>query len=66
MSAPRWARSLLTRLADPERADEVVGDLEEAHARRRRRHSGPVAALITTLEALDLAVALLRARRRRR
>jgi predicted permease len=66
VSAPRWARSLLTRLADPERADEVVGDLEEAHARRRRRHSGPVAALITTFEALDLAVALLRARRRRR
>jgi hypothetical protein len=65
MSAPRWACRLLARLAEPGRADEVIGDLEQAHARRLRRHARPVATLLTTLDTLDMALALLRARRRR-
>ena len=65
MSAPRWACRLLSRLAEPDRVDDVVGDLEQAHARRLRRHSRAAAHLLTTLETLDMAVTLVRARRRR-
>lgn len=63
MSAPRWACRLLARLAGPDRADEVVGDLEQAHRRRLGRHARPVATLLTALETADMAVALVRARR---
>ncbi len=41
-----------------------MGDLEQAHVRRLRRHSRIVATLLTTVDALDMAVALVRARRR--
>jgi putative ABC transport system permease protein len=63
VSAPRWACRLLARLAEPHQAEEVVGDLEQAHARRLHRHSRIVATLLTTLDAVDMARALLRARR---
>lgn len=60
MSAPRWTHALLARLAEAEVADEVVGDLEEAHARRVVRHGRALATLLTTIETLDMAVALWR------
>jgi len=66
VSAPRWARWLLTRLAPREREEEVVGDLEEAHQGRVRRRGRIVAAVLTALETLDVALVLLRQRRGRR
>jgi len=64
MRAPAWACLLLSRLAPPERKEEVVGDLEEAHAWRVHRHGRLLAAILTSLESLDMALALLRLRRR--
>jgi predicted permease len=65
MSAPRWARKLITRAADPHRVDEAVGDLDEAHRGRVARHGRMVAALLTSVEAIDVAWALRREARRR-
>jgi putative ABC transport system permease protein len=62
--APRWARAFLALLAPPSRTDEIVGDLEEAHRKRLDRHGRGIASLLTTLETLDMALALLRLRRR--
>lgn len=66
MTPPRWTRRLLRRLAPPDRADDILGDLEEAHGRRAARRGRLVAALLATLETLDMAMALFRLRRRRR
>lgn len=66
MSSPGWVRGPLGRLAPADRRDEVLGDLEEAHRARLRRHGRIVATLLTALEALDMGLALLRLRFRRR
>ena len=66
MTAPHWARTLLARLAEPHRVDEVVGDLEEAHRRNLTRRGRLGATIRTGFEAIDMAVALLRLRRRSR
>ena len=63
-TAPRWAEWLLSRVAPPERTVDVIGDLEEEHRRRVRARGRAVAAVITALDTLDVAVALLRERRR--
>jgi predicted permease len=42
----------------------VLGDLEEAHRRRAARHRAAIARLLTGLEALDMALALVRGRLR--
>ena len=65
-AAPRWARSLLATLAPSGRAEEVVGDLEEVHAERVRQRGRAAAALLTGVETLDVAAALLRDRWHRR
>jgi putative ABC transport system permease protein len=65
LNAPRWACALLRRVAARDRADDALGDLEEAHARRVERRGRVIAAVLTTIEALDMAAALLRDRRRR-
>ncbi|MGH7555791.1 MAG: ADOP family duplicated permease, partial [Longimicrobiales bacterium] len=65
MSAPRWALGLLRRLAPHGLAEDVLGDLEELHERRRQRVGQWMASLLTGLEALDLASALIRIRIRR-
>jgi putative ABC transport system permease protein len=62
-TAPRWARALLARLAPSGRADEILGDLEEVHRDRVRRRGPGRAALLTGVESLDMARALLRERR---
>jgi putative ABC transport system permease protein len=62
VSAPRWAGALLRRLAPADRADDVLGDLEEAHRTRVRRRGWVMASLLTGLEALDMGLALLRER----
>ncbi len=62
MRSPRLARWLLTRLAPSNRKMEVVGDLEEAHLLRERRHGRMKALAWTTLEALDMATTLMRDR----
>ena len=59
MSAPRWSRALLGRLALSDRKDEVLGDLDEAHRQRVRRRGALVAHVLTALETLDMARALL-------
>jgi predicted permease len=64
VTPPRWTRALLRRLAGPAHGEEVLGDLEEAHAARVRHRSRLVASLLTSIEALDMAWALLRERRR--
>jgi predicted permease len=61
-SVPRWATLLLRLLAPREQADDIIGDLEEAHRTRASRH-GPLATqLLTTFESLEMAAALVRAR----
>jgi hypothetical protein len=62
--APRWIRGLLSRLASDEDRDEVLGDLEEAHRARLARHRRLLATVLTRIEALDMARAILRERRR--
>lgn len=62
MSAPAWARRLLERVAGASGGEDVVGDLEEGHGRRLQRHRPVVASLLTGIEALELAIALLRER----
>ena len=65
MSAPGWTCALLSRLAPPGRAEDVLGDLEEAHRGRVRRRGRPIASVLTGLEALDMAVVLIGGRIRR-
>src|SRR4029079_12816880 len=55
MSAPRWATALLRRLA-PDEADVLIGDLEEAHRARVARRGAVVAALLTSLETVDVTL----------
>jgi hypothetical protein len=62
MRSPRFARSLLARLAPSGREEEVVGDLEEAHLLRERRLGRTRALAWTMIEALDIAATLLRGR----
>jgi putative ABC transport system permease protein len=68
LNAPRWTRAFLAFLAPEDRVDDVLGDLEEAHRSRVRRHGRFVATILTSFEALDMGVALLleRARVQRR
>ncbi len=63
MTLPRWVRALLTRLARPGEAEDILGDLEEAHRVRLRGHWRVVANILIGLEALDMARVLLRDRR---
>ena len=65
MTAPRWTRVLLRRLAPPGGADDVLGDLEEAHRGRVRSRGRLIASVLTALDALDMAVALIFRRIRR-
>jgi hypothetical protein len=58
VSAPRWARLVLSRLAAEERVDEVLGDLDEAHRIRVERRGRVLAAVLTSLETIDMAFAL--------
>lgn len=60
--APWLALALLRRLAPRDRADDLLGDLEEAHGRHCEHHGALTAKLVTTLEALDVAAALMRER----
>ena len=57
-----WARILVRSLAPRGEAEDVLGDLEESHGRRRRRHSAFAARGLTTLETLEMAVAIVCAR----
>lgn len=65
MSAPRWSLSLLRRLAPDGKAEDVLGDHEEAHERNVRRRGRVVGTMLTVVETLDMARALLAERRRR-
>jgi predicted permease len=62
MGTPRWAAVLLRLLAPPGEADDVLGDLEEAHLRRLRRHSRAIARVLTSIETLEMCAALTRVR----
>lgn len=66
MSVPSWAVELLRRLASSDRAEDLLGDLEEAHRRRIQHRNRWIAEILTRLEALDMALALLRGRLGRR
>ena len=59
---PAWTALLLRCLAPRDEADDVVGDLQEAHALRLARHGQTTARLLTILDAIDMTRALLRAR----
>ena len=65
MSTPKWIRWLLQRLAGSESADDVLGDLEERHRRRVGKLGRTLGGLLTMLESLDLARALLLGRVKR-
>ncbi|MGH7504827.1 MAG: ABC transporter permease, partial [Longimicrobiales bacterium] len=60
MSAPSWATALLRRVTPPQWVEGLLGDLEESHWRRRQHHGGLSANLLTGLEALDMAQAIVR------
>jgi predicted permease len=62
MKPPRWISGLLRRLAPRDHIADVLGDLEEAHGRRVSRRGRIAAWLVTTLEGLDMALALARMR----
>ena len=66
MAAPKWAAALLRRVAPPGRADDVLGDLEEAHRKRIERHGRAFGNLLTAVEAVDVAFSLMRERLRER
>lgn len=51
MSAPRWARALLRLCVPRHRREDVLGDLEEMHARRRTRIGGWRAWWVTWADA---------------
>lgn len=53
MRPSRWAAWLLQRLAPRGRAEDVLGDLEEAHRKRVERRGPAIAKLLTTLEAMS-------------
>jgi predicted permease len=59
MTPPRWTMWLLRGLAPRGRADDLLGDLEEAHRRRVAKGPSWVAGVRTGLEALELAAALM-------
>lgn len=59
---PPWTAVLLRWLAPRGEADDVIGDLEEAHRRHLRRHGAAKARLLTVLELIDLSAALIRVR----
>ena len=60
--APRWTRAILWLLAPRDAVDDVLGDLEEAHRRRRGQHGAFAAQALGVVDTLDMAVALLRTR----
>jgi predicted permease len=62
MTAPRWCRAVVRRLAPRDDAEVLVGDLEEAHRTRVARRGRVLAALLTTLEAADIVLMLMRRR----
>ena len=59
--SPLWARVLLRAVAPRGEVDDVLGDLEEAHAFRALRHRPITARVLTTFETLEMATALVRA-----
>ncbi len=59
MNPPRWVCTLLRLLAPRDAIDDVLGDLEEVHRDRVLRHGRTLGLLLTVLDALDMAVALL-------
>lgn len=66
MNTPRWARALLARATPEHRRDEVLGDLEEVHGRRRSARGAGWAYLATGIEALWLSTVFAGQRARRR
>jgi predicted permease len=59
---PRWTTAVVRWLAPRGEADVVIGDLEEAHQRRLRRHSAAKARLLTAFEIMEMSAALIRVR----
>ena len=59
MTAPRFAKKLLSAILPWDRQDDVLGDLEELHLRRTRRYGYLLANLTTTCAALFVALAFL-------
>lgn len=64
MTAPRWTTALLRLLAAETEAEILIGDLEEAHRARVARRGALFAALLTSLEAADVAFMIVRRRLR--
>lgn len=62
MTSPAWARALLRLVVPPDRVEDLIGDLEEVHQRRRARHPGPVAWLLSGWEAVEVAAGFTAAR----
>ncbi len=57
--APRLARAILWFCVSAERRDDVIGDLNEMHARRRARAGAVVAWIATSMEAVVVGAGLL-------
>ena len=59
MRLPRWVTFLLGRLAPGDRSEDLLGDLAEVHRARVQRRGATIAYLLTSVEALETALALL-------
>lgn len=57
MSLPRVAVFLVRRFAQPNRVEDLLGDLEEVHRGRLARQGRVLARLLTTVEAVECTVA---------
>lgn len=64
MRAPRWARGLLRLSVPPNRREDVLGDLEEMHARRRARLGVLRAWMVTSAEAMAVGATFVATRLR--
>ena len=62
MTIPRWAQALIRMIATPDRAEDAIGDLNEAHARRMREGSALKVWLQTAFAVMDMAASLARPR----
>jgi len=58
---PRWIVALLRALGRPDELDDILGDLQEAH-RHRLRWGRPAASLARAVDAIEMGLALVRAR----
>ena len=56
MTSPAWARALLRGVVPGDQVEDLLGDLEEVHLRRLARHPWIIAWLLSSWDAVEVAV----------